>query len=116
MDAGACTRRGGKVLGGSSSINGLVYIRGNPQDFDGWNAQGAAGWAYRDVLPYFGGRRKRQEGGNEYRGGSGPLATRYGTLSNPSTRRELAAGVEAGYPSTADVNGYSAGRLRDGWI
>src|SRR6202046_5597434 len=43
----------GQVLGGSSSINGLVYIRGNAQDFDGWSAQGAAGWAYRDVLPYF---------------------------------------------------------------
>lgn len=96
----------GKVLGGSSSINGLVYIRGNPQDFDGWNAQGAAGWAYRDVLPYFRRAEKRQEGGNEYRGGSGKLETRYGTLNNPLHAAWLAAGVEAGYPSTVDVNGF----------
>jgi choline dehydrogenase len=96
----------GKVLGGSSSINGLVYIRGNPQDFEGWSAQGAAGWAYRDVLPYFRRAEKRQEGGNEYRGNSGKLETRYGTLSNPLHAAWLAAAGEAGYPSTADVNGF----------
>ena len=96
----------GKVLGGSSSINGLVYIRGNPQDFDGWSAQGAAGWAYCDVLPYFRRAEKRQEGGNEYRGNSGKLGTRYGTLSNPLHAAWLAAAGEAGYPSTADVNGF----------
>jgi choline dehydrogenase len=96
----------GKVLGGSSSINGLVYIRGNPQDFEGWSAQGAAGWAYRDVLPYFRRAEKRQEGGNEYRGNSGRLETRYGTLSNPLHATWLAAAGEAGYPSTADVNGF----------
>ena len=96
----------GKVLGGSSSINGLVYIRGNPQDFDGWSAQGAAGWAYRDVLPYFRRAEKRQEGGNEYRGNSGKLETRYGTVSNPLHSAWLAAAGEAGYPSTADVNGF----------
>jgi choline dehydrogenase len=96
----------GKVLGGSSSINGLVYIRGNAQDFEGWSAQGAAGWAYKDVLPYFRRAETRQEGGNEYRGGSGKLQTRYGTLSNPLHAAWLAAAVEAGYPSTADVNGF----------
>jgi choline dehydrogenase len=96
----------GKVLGGSSSINGLVYIRGNPQDFEGWGAQGAAGWAYRDVLPYFRRAEKRQEGGNEYRGNSGRLETRYGTLSNPLHAAWLSAAGEAGYPSTADVNGF----------
>ena len=96
----------GKVLGGSSSINGLVYIRGNPQDFEGWSAQGAAGWAYRDVLPYFRRAEKRQEGGNEYRGNSGRLETRYGTLSNPLHAAWLSAAGEAGYPSTADVNGF----------
>jgi choline dehydrogenase len=96
----------GKVLGGSSSINGLVYIRGNPQDFDGWNAQGAAGWAYRDVLPYFRRAESREEGGNEYRGDSGKLHTRYGTLSNPLHAAWLAAAREAGYPHTADVNGF----------
>jgi choline dehydrogenase len=96
----------GKVLGGSSSINGLVYIRGNAQDFEGWNAQGAAGWAYRDVLPYFRRAEKRQEGGNEYRGDSGPLQTRYGSVSNPLHAAWLAAAGQAGYPATADVNGF----------
>jgi choline dehydrogenase len=96
----------GKVLGGSSSINGLVYIRGNPQDFERWSAQGASGWAYRDVLPYFRRAEKRDEGGDEYRGDSGKLATRYGTLSNPLHAAWLAAGVQAGYPSTSDVNGF----------
>ncbi|GAC1669818.1 MAG: choline dehydrogenase [Steroidobacteraceae bacterium] len=96
----------GKVLGGSSSINGLVYIRGNAQDFEGWSAQGAAGWAYRDVLPYFRRAETRQEGGDEYRGDRGKLHTRYGSLSNPLHAAWLAAGREAGYPHTADVNGF----------
>jgi choline dehydrogenase len=96
----------GKVLGGSSSINGLVYIRGNAQDFQEWHEQGAAGWAYADVLPYFRRAEGRQEGGNEYRGGTGPLKTRYGTLRNPLHAAWLAAGAQAGYPSTADVNGF----------
>jgi choline dehydrogenase len=95
----------GKVLGGSSSINGLVYIRGNAQDFDGWQAQGASGWAYRDVLPYFKRAERREEGGNEYRGDSGPLRTRYGLLTNPLHAAWLAAAAEAGYPHTQDVNG-----------
>jgi choline dehydrogenase len=96
----------GKVLGGSSSINGLVYIRGNPQDFDGWAAQGAPGWAYRDVLPYFRRAEAREEGGDDYRGHDGKLQTCYGTLSNPLHAAWLAAATEAGYPQTADVNGF----------
>ena len=96
----------GKVLGGSSSINGLVYIRGNAQDFDGWDAQGASGWAYRDVLPYFRRAETREEGGDDYRGDRGKLRTRYGTLSNPLHAAWLAAAREAGYPPTADVNGF----------
>ena len=96
----------GKVLGGSSSINGLVYIRGNPQDFENWSAQGAAGWAYRDVLPYFRRAESRQEGGDEYRGSGGKLQTRYGTVSNPLHAAWLKAASEAGYPQTADVNGF----------
>jgi choline dehydrogenase len=95
----------GKVLGGSSSINGLVYIRGNPQDYDGWQSQGATGWAYRDVLPYFRRAESRQEGGDKYRGNSGPLRTRYGRLDNPLHAAWLAAASEAGYPASADVNG-----------
>ncbi len=96
----------GKVLGGSSAINGLVYIRGNPLDFDRWEAQGARGWAYRDVLPYFRRAEHRAEGGDEYRGSSGPLHTRYGKLRNPLYRAFIDAAREAGYPETADVNGY----------
>jgi choline dehydrogenase len=96
----------GKVLGGSSSINGLVYIRGHAQDFEGWTTQGAAGWSYRDVLPYFRRAETRQEGGNVYRGNRGKLHTRYGTLQNPLHSAWLAAGREAGYPHTADVNGF----------
>ncbi len=95
----------GKVLGGSSSINGLVYIRGNPLDFEHWAAQGAEGWGYRDVLPYFKRAERREEGGDAYRGGSGPLATRYGTLANPLHAAWLEAARQAGYPLTADVNG-----------
>jgi choline dehydrogenase len=96
----------GKVLGGSSSINGLVYIRGNPLDFERWAREGAVGWSYRDVLPYFRRAEQREEGGDEYRGGSGPLHTRYGTLRNPLHAAWLAAAVEAGYPQTSDVNGF----------
>jgi len=95
----------GKVLGGSSSINGLVYIRGNAQDFEGWQQQGAAGWGYADVLPYFRRAERREEGGDRYRGDRGPLHTRYGSLENPLHAAWLNAAAQAGYPSTADVNG-----------
>jgi choline dehydrogenase len=96
----------GKVLGGSSSINGLVYIRGNAMDFERWERAGAAGWAYRDVLPYFKRAETREEGGDRYRGDSGPLHTCYGTLQNPLHAAWLEAGAQAGYPRTADVNGF----------
>ncbi len=96
----------GKVLGGSSSINGLVYIRGNPLDFERWDAEGARGWSYRDVLPYFKRAEKRQEGGNRYRGGAGKLETSYGRISNPLHAAWLAAASQAGYPQTSDVNGF----------
>jgi choline dehydrogenase len=96
----------GKVLGGSSSINGLVYIRGNPMDFERWEAQGARGWSYADVLPYFRRAETRAEGGDAYRGASGPLQTRYGGLANPLHAAWLAAAGEAGYPHTPDVNGF----------
>jgi choline dehydrogenase len=96
----------GKVLGGSSSINGLVYIRGNPQDFERWQREGAAGWGYADVLPYFRRAETRAEGGNAYRGDSGQLGTSYGSLSNPLHAAWLAAAQQAGYPSTEDINGF----------
>jgi choline dehydrogenase len=96
----------GKVIGGSSSINGLVYIRGNPLDFDRWEEEGARGWAYRNVLPYFKRAEGRDEGGDEYRGSDGPLSTSYGPLKNPLYHAWIEAGRQAGYPATADVNGY----------
>ncbi len=96
----------GKVLGGSSSINGLVYIRGNAMDFEHWEAMGARGWGWRNVLPYFRRAETRAEGGDAYRGDSGPLHTSYGRLANPLYRAFIEAGRQAGYPVTDDVNGY----------
>jgi choline dehydrogenase len=96
----------GKVIGGSSAINGLVYVRGNPLDFDRWQEEGAAGWSYGDVLPYFKRAETRAEGGNQYRGDSGPLHTSYGRLRNPLYGAFVEAGKQAGYPATEDINGY----------
>jgi choline dehydrogenase len=96
----------GKVLGGSSSINGLVYVRGNPLDFERWETEGARGWRYRDVLPYFRRAERRAGGGDRYRGGEGKLDTCQGPLANPLHRVWLEAGRQAGYPLTSDMNGY----------
>ena len=96
----------GKVLGGSSSINGLMYQRGNPLDFDHWEQLGARGWSYREVLPYF----KRAEtfagDGDDYRGKRGPLRTRLGVLECPLYAAFIEAGVQAGYLRTSDTNGF----------
>ena len=95
----------GKVLGGSSSINGMVYVRGNPLDFERWRDEGAAGWSYSDVLPYFKRAERRGEGGDEYRGATGKLQTSYGTLRNPLHAAWLEAARQAGYPASSDLNG-----------
>src|SRR5579862_4124739 len=95
----------GKVIGGSSSINGMVYVRGNPLDFERWRDEGAAGWSYSEVLPYFKRAERRGEGGDEYRGASGKLQTSYGTLRNPLHAAWLQAGQQAGYPHSKDLNG-----------
>ena len=101
----ACPR--GRVLGGSSSINGMVYVRGNGADFDRWADLGAHGWDYRAVLPYFKRAQCADEGRNAdaYRGGSGPLGTTTGQLKNPLYNAFLQATGEAGYPYTSDLNG-----------
>lgn len=96
----------GKGLGGSSSINGLVYVRGNPLDFERWVEEGARGWGYADVLPYFRRAERRAEGATDYRGGDGPLDTCYGRLKNPLNQAWLDAARQAGYPLTVDINGY----------
>jgi len=96
----------GKVLGGSSSINGMVYVRGNPLDFERWQSEGAAGWGYQDVLPYFKRAEARAGGGDDYRGADGPLATRRGLLTNPLHAVWLEAGKQAGYGLSSDMNGF----------
>ena len=98
----------GKCLGGSSSINGMVYVRGHACDYDEWVEHGAAGWGYQDCLPYF----KRAEtwagGADLYRGGDGPIGTCNGNdmKLNPLYEAFIRAGIEAGYPQTQDYNGY----------
>ncbi len=96
----------GKVIGGSSSINGMVYVRGHAKDFDTWAAMGADGWAYADVLPYFK-RMEASHGGSgpEFRGTDGPLHITRGPRSNPLFDAFIKAGEQAGYPVTSDYNG-----------
>ena len=96
----------GKVLGGSSSINGLVYVRGHALDFESWVEQGARGWGYRDVLPYFRRAEHWAGGGDDYRGDKGPVSTCYGALRNPLHQAWLEAAKQAGYPHTQDYNGF----------
>lgn len=94
----------GKVIGGSSSINGMVYVRGHARDFDGWEAMGAAGWGFRHVLPYYQ-RLEDSHGGEEgWRGSGGPLHVTRGRRTNPLYTAFVEAGREAGYPVTVDYN------------
>jgi choline dehydrogenase len=103
----ACPR--GKVIGGSSSINGMVYVRGHAKDFDHWAESGADGWSYADVLPYY----KRMEtwddnghgGDPEWRGKDGPMHVTRGPRKNPLFMAFVEAGKQAGYEATSDYNG-----------
>jgi choline dehydrogenase len=99
----ACPR--GKVLGGSSSINGMVYVRGHSLDFERWEAEGAKGWGYRNVLPYFRRAERFQGGADAYRGDAGPLATSHGRKCNPLYEAFIEAGRQAGYAVSPDLNG-----------
>lgn len=97
----------GKLLGGSSSINGMIFIRGNPMDFEKWGKDpGMAAWDYAHCLPYFIRSETRLEGADEYHGDSGPLALETGPCQNPLFRAFFAAVQQAGYPLTSDVNGH----------
>lgn len=96
----------GKGLGGSSSINGMVYVRGHAMDFAEWEQMGATGWNYANVLPYFRRAEGCDEGDAEYRGRHGMLQTQYGTLDNPLHEAWMKAGEQAGYVRTGDYNGY----------
>ncbi len=96
----------GKVIGGSSSINGMVYVRGHARDFDTWEKMGAAGWGYRHVLPYFK-RMETSHGGEDgWRGTDGPMHVTRGRRVNPLYQAFVEAGREAGYPVTKDYNGW----------
>ena len=97
----------GRVMGGSSSINGMVYVRGHAEDFNQWEEHGAKGWAYKDCLPYFKRCESWHEGENDYRGGNGPVSTSNGNNMklNPLYKAFIEAGKEAGYPETKDYNG-----------
>ena len=96
----------GKVLGGSSTINGMIFIRGNRADFDGWAAEsGMESWSYRHVLPYFKRLESRLIGGDAYRGDTGPLKLTTPACDNPLFDAFFQAVQEAGYPLTEDVNG-----------
>ena len=96
----------GKVLGGSSSINGMMYVRGNALDYERWVELGASGWSYAEVLPYFKRAESFDQGADSYRGDRGPLRTTRGPRSNPLFDVFVEAGVQAGYPKSADLNGY----------
>jgi choline dehydrogenase len=97
----------GRVLGGGSSVNGMVYVRGHACDFDEWEQEGAEGWGYRHCLPYFRRAETWKGGADEYRGGEGPLSTCNGNeMKNPLYQAFIDAGVDAGYPKTEDYNGY----------
>lgn len=97
----------GKVLGGTSSINGMVYVRGNAHDYDEWESHGAVGWNYQNCLPYFKKLENHQCVTSEYAGDDGPVAISGGNnMSNPLYRAFIDAGVNAGYGETEDYNGY----------
>ena len=96
----------GRVLGGSSSLNAMVYVRGHALDYDRWAGNGLPAWSYAHVLPYFKRAESCERGGDAYRGSDGPLHVSRGRMRNPLFAAFLAAGEQAGYPPTADMNGF----------
>jgi choline dehydrogenase len=105
----------GRVVGGSSSINGMVYIRGHAFDYDAWaRKQGLENWSYGHCLPYFKKSETRLKGGEAYRGDKGPLFVTTGSSKNPLYQAFIEAGRQAGYPVTEDMNGYQQEGL--GWM
>jgi 4-pyridoxate dehydrogenase len=95
----------GKVIGGSSSINGMAYVRGHRNDYDRWAAAGLPHWSYAHVLPYFRRQESWQGGADSYRGGDGPLSVCIQPYPDPLTEAWLEAGAAAGHPITPDYNG-----------
>ena len=95
----------GKVLGGSSSINGLLYVRGQHEDYDRWRQRGNVGWGYDDVLPYFKKAENQQRGADDYHGTGGPLSVSDWRHDDPLSEAFVKAAVEAGIPFNPDFNG-----------
>lgn len=96
----------GRVIGGSSSINGMAYVRGHARDYDRWAQSGLQGWDYSHVLPYFRKAETYERGPDDYRGGDGPLNVSAGACKNPLFQAWIEAGRQAGYPVTQDMNGF----------
>jgi choline dehydrogenase len=96
----------GRGWGGSSSINGMIYIRGHARDYDQWRQMGLDGWGYADVLPYFMRAESLEGGGDDYHGADGPLHISRAASRNPIYSAFIAAGGEAGHPLTSDFNGF----------
>ena len=95
-----------RVLGGCSSHNTMVFIRGHASDYDQWRQLGCVGWSYSEVLPYFRRSEQRETGEDSYRGGEGPMRVRAADFPNPLNRAFIDAGMEAGFPYTDDFNGH----------
>lgn len=96
----------GKVLGGSSSINAMAFVRGHPLDYENWVDMGAVGWSYADVLPYFRKCETYEGGADIFRGDTGPLGVQIGSHKSPLVEAFIESGVEAGYARRGDLNGY----------
>jgi len=101
----------GKGWGGSSSINGMVYIRGHARDYDQWRQMGLGGWGYADILPYFKRAESLEGGGDDWHGGEGPLHVSKASSPNPLYSATIEAGRQAGHPVTKDFNGFQ----QEGW-
>ncbi len=97
----------GRVVGGSSSINSMVYLRGTASDYDEWASAGAVGWSYREVLPYFRRSEDNERGADKYHGAGGPLSVSDGRSRHPLSAAFLRAAQQAGYPLNEDLNGAS---------
>jgi len=105
----------GKTLGGSSAVNAMIYMRGNPMDYDGWAKEGAPGWSYQEILPYFIKSESNQRGDERFHGRSGPLSVQDGRYKHPLVDRFVEAGIQAGHAHNDDFNGASqlgVGRLQ----
>lgn len=105
MDNRRLAQPRGKVLGGSSSLNGMVFVRGHRQDYDHWAANGAPGWGYADVLPFFKSIERYNRGADDYRGGEGPIGVEKQADNHPIEEAFIAAGIEAGHAAPEDYNG-----------